>query len=524
MKKTDLAILFILSLLILSINFVYQQHPGYMDSEYYYLGGLQLSKGDYKLPVIWNYLDEANQLPHPLFSYWLPFASILSGLSVSIFGATFFGSRIIFWVLAAGLSPLSYYVGFSVTKNRFIGIISGLLAIFCGYYFKFITIPETFIPSMYLGTIFFLVISRMFNKRIVTIKEYSLLGVICGLLQLSRSDGVIFFLMGLTGILYISIKNKKPTFNSITLPIVIFFGTYILINAPFYFYNYQNFRSFISPATSKAMWIAIYDDTFLYPSSQLSYSYFLRNGLPLRFDQIIQAIKLNFGSFIGVQLLIIGVPLVLLGYYINKNNLIFRIAVVHLTLVFLLMSLIFPLAGGRGGFFHASAANQIIIWIIIAAGLEEFIVWGINNRNWKQIRSRKMFGAAIILFASLLTFIIYQRDVIGDQRNNYRWNKDYSTYAHIESIISNYSHSSNDVVMINNPIGYFYKTGRWSVAIPNSSPGDLISLTDKLNIKFLVLDENIPDRFSQDHLMNIENEFNQIYQNNHNLRIYEKRP
>ena len=524
MKKTDLAILFILSLLVLSVNFVYQQHPGYMDSEYYYLGGLQLSKGDYKLPVIWNYLDGANQLPHPLFSYWLPFASILSGLSISIFGATFFGSRIVFWILAAGLSPLSYYVGYVVTKNRFIGIISGLLAIFCGYYFKFFTIPETFIPSVYLGTIFFLIISRMFNKRIVTIKECSSLGVICGLLQFSRSDGVIFFLMGLAGILYLTIKNKKTSFNSNALPILIFFGTYILVNSPFYFYNYQNFRTFITPATSKAIWIASYDDTFLYPSSQLTFSYFLSNGLLPRFDQIIQAIKMNFGSFLGVQLLIIGAPLGLLGYYKNNNNLIFRIAVIHLTLVFLLMSLIFPLAGGRGGFLHASAANQIIIWVIIATGLEEFIVWGINSRSWKLIRSRKMFGSATILFAFFLTSIIYQRDVIGDQRNNYRWNRDYSTYAYIESIISNYSHTSIDTVMINNPIGYFYETGRWSVAIPNSSPEDLISLAEKMNIKFLVLDENIPDRFSQDHFMSIENEFNQIYQNSQNLRIYEKRP
>ncbi|HSM25702.1 MAG TPA: hypothetical protein VK856_12625 [Anaerolineaceae bacterium] len=522
MKKTDLILLFILSLIVLSVNFVFQQDPGYMDSEYYFLGGLRLSKGDYTLPVIWNYLDGATNLPHPLFSYWFPFASILSGVSIYLFGSTFLGSRIIFWILAAGLSSLSYYVGYSVTENRFIGVISGLLAVFSGYYLKFFTIPETFLPSIYLGTFFFLTLSKLLEKRGGSKKSFSLLGAISGILQLSRSDGAIFFLLGLAGIIFYLRKEDRLPLSDKAKSLGFFIGAYFLIMAPFFLYNYLIFGSLLPPATSKVMWIATYDDTFTYPSAQLTFSYFLNNGLPLRFDQIIEAVKMNSGSLLGVQLLIIGAPLFLLGLIKNRKIIIFRIGIIHLMLVYLLMSFVFPLAGARGGFLHASAANQIIIWVLIAVGFDTFIKWGIRKRNWKLIRSRKMFGSAFIIFAIFLTVIIYQRDVIGVEINNPKWNQNYSAYSQIESIIGKYAQENSDVVMINNPIGYYYETNRWSVVLPNSSPDDLLSLINDLNVKYLVLDENLPDKFNSDHFIIIENYFNLIYQDGETLKIYEK--
>jgi hypothetical protein len=63
-----------------------------------------------------------------------------------------------------------------------------------------------------------------------------------------------------------------------------------------YFYD-----SIFAPATSKAIWIATYDDTFIFPASKLNLNYWWQNALELRSAQIFDAIKLNFGTFLGGQ-------------------------------------------------------------------------------------------------------------------------------------------------------------------------------------------------------------------------------
>ncbi len=165
MKKSDFFLLYLLALLVLSITFIYQSDPGYMDSEFYYLGSRQILSGKLTIPVIWNYLDNPNSLPNPTFSYWMPFASLVSAISMGIFGVSFLGSRILLLLFAAGLAPLAYWLSFKITSNYFTSIIAGLLAIFSGYYLKFLTIPETILPYMILGSLYFFHFGKLFDRK-----------------------------------------------------------------------------------------------------------------------------------------------------------------------------------------------------------------------------------------------------------------------------------------------------------------------------------------------------------------------
>lgn len=524
MKRFDLIFLYLFSLLFLSINLFFQKAPGYMDSEYYYLGGRQLSDGEVSLPVIWNYLDDPETLPHPLFSYWMPLASIVSGISMTIFGSTFNGSRIVLLLLAAGLAPFTYYVGYKITANRFASIIAGSIAIFSGYYFKLLTIPETVVISIYLGAIFFIFAEKILLNSDLPKNQFIkifILGIVSGLLHLSRVDGIIFLLLGIFVIFYYLITNK--TNLKLTLwfsSFLVFVAAYSLIMSWWFFNNLNSFHSIFSPASSRAMWIATYDDTFIYPASQLSPGYWIQNGLALRATQILEAIKLNFGTLLGVQLLIVGLPLFIVGIKRNFRNLLLRIGIIHLLLIFFIMTFIFPLAGPRGGFLHASSANQVILWIIIADGLQGFLEWGIRKRNWKLQRSQKMFGSGFILIILIFTFIIYKNDVIGDGEFG-KWQRDYQKYENIEAIISEYSVDKQDVIMINNPLGYHYSTERWSVVMPNSDPEKLMELVKILNVKFIVLDQNLPEKFGQGHFDVLNEKYSLIYDGPLDIKIYE---
>lgn len=524
MKKIDLLILFSLSLLILSINFIFQRHPGYMDSEYYFLGGKQLSEGKTSLNVIWNFLDDPSGFPHPMFSYWLPFPSILASVSLGIFGETFFASRIIFWVLAACLAPLTYYFSYVIRENRFVSIISGSLAIFSGYYFKYFTIPESIVPVMILGGVFILLSGKVLSGNYKNSLLFWLIGLLTGLLYLSRADGVIYLLLAVGIIIHVLKKSAYNLQKYYLLKGLLFvFIAFFLVIMGLFIYNKFNFGTFISPATSKAIWISTYDDTFAYPASKLTPQYFLEEGLPLRINQILEAIKLNVSSFIGVQLLIIGIPLFIIGLLMNSKNKIIRVAIILLFLITSVMTIIFPLAGGRGGFLHSASGVQIVIWYLIADGLQSFIKWGIQKRNWKMVRSQWMFGSAIVLFVVLITTIVYYKDVIGTGTTDIKWNSEYRKFNDIEIEVARFSPDKSQVIMINNPIGYYYSTGRTSVVIPNATSDNFEALWNTFDVKYLVIDQNLPILFSATHLDLINQNFQLIGKNGQNTKIYQRK-
>ena len=71
--KLRSVILFILSLLLAIFAASFQDAPGYMDADYYFLGGQNLAAGNgFSEQILWNYLDDPNGLPHPCLLYTSP--------------------------------------------------------------------------------------------------------------------------------------------------------------------------------------------------------------------------------------------------------------------------------------------------------------------------------------------------------------------------------------------------------------------------------------------------------------------
>jgi hypothetical protein len=288
-----------------------------------------------------------------------------------------------------------------------------------------------------------------------------------------------------------------------------------------FFSNLQFYGSIFSPASSKVIWIASYDDTFIYPASELTLNYWLENSISLRPAQIFEALKLNLGTITGVQMMVIGIPLFIIGIKRNFKNYIMRIGIIFYMLIFFLMTLVFPLSGARGGFLHSGSAVQILIWIMMADGLQGFFEWGIRKRNWQLKRSQKMFGSALIGLFILFTMIVYKNDVIGDSQEEMKWNQDYLTYAWIETIITQTSEDKNEVIMINNPLGYYYSTGRWGLVVPNAESDQFLKVVQLFKVKYLVIDDNLPEKFNLSHDNLIKDYFKIIQETQSGIKIYE---
>jgi hypothetical protein len=385
------------------------------------------------------------------------------------------------------------------------------------------TIPETVLAYMFLGALYFYFFGNLIRKEKneeIKKREIILLGIITGFLHLSRVDGILFLLLGIGLLFYVWSRRQKIDRKKVFSNLLFFVGSYCLVMSFWFIINFHFYQSFFSPASSKAMWIATYDDTFIYPASDLNLNYWLKNSIYLRPAQIYETFKMNLGTFLGVQLMIVGLPLFFLGAIRNRSDVKMRVGIIYYGLIFILMTIIFPLAGSRGGFLHSISAVQILVWILMADGLQSFFEWGINHRNWKLARSKKMFGSAFIILIILFTMVVYKNDVIGDSVQDIKWGQDYTRYENIENVILETSMDKKDVVMINNPLGYYYSTGRWGIVVPNSEADQFIELVKKFEVKYIVLDKNLPDKFNGSQISIMKNYFEIIQKLPSGIDIY----
>lgn len=180
----------------------FQKSPGYMDADYYFAGGIQLANGKgFTAPYLWNYMDNPVSLPHPSHSYWMPLASIIAAIGMKIAGQnTWFAGRIIFLIIAASIPVITSTLAFSISKRRDLALISGLLAIFAGYYSAFMPITDTFGIYMMLGGVFFLIVQKQGFWMSLG------LGVVAGLMHLTRADGIYWLLISFLVILFLTLE------------------------------------------------------------------------------------------------------------------------------------------------------------------------------------------------------------------------------------------------------------------------------------------------------------------------------
>ena len=83
MKPRHYFFIFLIGLIVRIGVGLLQNNPGYMDADYYFIGGRNLAEGNgFSEFVIWNYLDNPSKIPHPSDGYWMPFASILAAIGM----------------------------------------------------------------------------------------------------------------------------------------------------------------------------------------------------------------------------------------------------------------------------------------------------------------------------------------------------------------------------------------------------------------------------------------------------------
>lgn len=477
-------VLFILALVPPIVIAQFQPAPGYLDSDYYYAGGLQLVNGKgFTEPYMWNYLDGSTSLPHPSHGYWQPLASIVAALGMWLTGQTTYASARLFFILIAALvAPVSTYLAWQFTQRRDLSITSGLLAIFCVYSAPFLGVTDNFGIFMLLGGLYFIIVFQLIqNPKLV--RNWLLLGLLAGLMTLSRSDGLLWlgvtFLFALWRASAISTGKRA---NYVMLNSLITFLGFLLIMAPWYARNFSVYGSIMAPGGSRALWLENYDQTFIYPPSLLNQETFLASGWQQILIIRLKALWLNFQSAFAAHGAIVLFPFILAGFYSNRKHEMIRLAGVAWSILFFVMTFLFPFAGARGAFFHAGAAFQPIWWVLAPLGLESVLAY-LRKRNWGDDQARVIFRAAMVMIVALLTgFVVYLRLF------SLGWTVGEEKYLPLEKLLQKNGIQQDDIVIVRNAPGYYLETGRSALPIPYGDENTVVQVASQFDAYYLVLE------------------------------------
>ncbi len=495
MKRADYIYLFLVALLVAAIVASFEAAPGYMDADYYLAGAIRLAEGHgFSEIVLWNYLDDPAGLPHPSHGYWMPLTSIVAWVGLKAFGflSAFRAAQFPFVFLAALVSPLTAALAWRLTARRELGLLSGVFAAFSGFYLPFLITTDAFGIYMVLGAAFLLIIDN--SQLVISNSQLVIAGILAGLMHLARADGIIWLLVAISFQL-LAISNKQLPITNYQLlfrNIVLVLLGYLLFTAPWFARNQAVFGSLLAPGGSRTLWMLDYDELFSYPASLLTFERWRAAGLGAAMQARLWALGQNLQTALAVQGTIFLAPLIVVGGWKLRKNLTLRLGTVGWLLTLIVMTVIFPFSGARGGFFHSGAALMPLAWALAAVGLDAAVAWAGTRRRWNLRQAQAFFRVGAALLAAGLTFLVVQQRVIGAVSNNPVWGQSEAHYEALEAALAEMGTARDDVVLVNNPPGFYLAGGRAAIVIPNGGVDTLLAVAERYGARYVLLETNHP--------------------------------
>ncbi len=503
MDKRSLLRLFIAALAVSTLAAWFQSVPGYMDAEYYYAGGQQLAAGrGFQEPFIWNYLGDPVGIPRPSHTYWMPLASIVAAGGMLLTGSLDFLSARLFFIFAAALlAPLTANLSYRLLGQRQKALIAGWLAVFPGFYIVYLSNTENFVLYMLFGALIFLILvgaeQTVFNHTRLLRFSFGL-GLLAGLMHLSRADGLLWLLAALAAVFWGWMRfsgaqsgrlvRKKWLWLFATLGVALVgYGTF---TAAWYARNLELFGSLFSPASGRMLWLTDYDQTYSYPAESLTLQSWLAVGMRHHLDDRLEALGMNLKNFLAVQGLVFLLPLMLAGVWRKRYLASTRFAVAMWLVTLVVMTVVFPYAGWRGGFIHSAAAFQPLLWAVAPEGLCGIISAAARRRGWQADRAVRFFSVGAVVLSGLMTAFLGFWLVVGDDLENPAWQRSYRQHLTVEKLLLDVGVTPDTILMVNNPPGFYVATGRSSVVIPNGDPNTVCQVAGRYRARYLVLEQN----------------------------------
>ena len=176
--------------------------------------------------AVWSYATGPLVVPKPAFELWLPMSSLVSALSMTVLGSTWWAAQVGSALLGALVAPLTWAVargaargaGLDARRTRAVAIASGVLAAILGPLVLASAVPDSYLPYLVFSLMAVLLIPPWLGIRDgapaspaggPTWLAGVGLGVLMGLAYLSRQEAIW---LGLTVLLMLAwaLRSRPP--------------------------------------------------------------------------------------------------------------------------------------------------------------------------------------------------------------------------------------------------------------------------------------------------------------------------
>ena len=481
MTRRDYAILGLIALvvgigLLLTVN-----EPGYTDAYYYFNAAERLADGEGLTdPYIWLYLNAPDEIPMPSHTYWMPLTSLLSGISMTIFGGSFTAAQLPFLPLLVMLVLFTAWLGYALGGKPRYGWQAGLLVLAGGYYLPFWMTTDGFVLFGLVGA--GAIACAGCGIQTGDWRYFAAAGALSALGHLTRADGPLLAAVALMVLWWPwQLENRHPDLNR-RLSAGALIAAYFVVMMPWFVRNMVVIGSPLPSGGINTMFLRGYNELFAYPVDW-SLSNFLDWGLGNILDSRLQAGTVNLATWVAVEGLVIVGPLALWALWKQRRHPMLTTFWLYAVLLHIAMTVFFAYPGYRGGLLHSSAA-LFPFWMVLGVmgldmGIEKMAAW----RNWNAPQAKNVFGAALVVMAVFIGVAFSRLQAAAQEGGN--------TYTHVAD-----EYLPDDaVLMVNSPPTWYYYTDLHGVALPDAELERLPEIAERYCVTHLVLDVNVTDSF-----------------------------
>jgi 4-amino-4-deoxy-L-arabinose transferase-like glycosyltransferase len=456
-------LLFVTALVVRVVVMLLFADPAYPDAFYYTNVARELAAGGgLSVDYIWNFVevggslpDEAS-LPIPSNAHWMPLAALVQVPFIWALGPTPLAAVLPFWLAAAAVAPLAYFIARDAGLPIWQSGAAGLLAAVPGGVTPFIGQPDNFALYMLLGGLALWLCARGLRGHR---GSFAAGGLIVGLAFLSRNDGVLLGLPFALAFLYDLLR--APRLSRIGWwPAIACAAGFILVVSPWLLRQIDVFGS-ISPSSAGGRILFITEYRELYSvSSETTLASFLGQGLPGLIESRLMGLGQALLIFATSPMLAILVPFLLLGIWIRRRSRDFVPWFIYAFSLFAFTAIVSAVHAPYGTFLHSAVALLPHAYPLAIVGIAAVVTWIAARRpHWDAPRASRnitfMFVGVIVVvsFAATLT-------------TTNAWRKEGDARAEVLATLAAEA-SPSDRIMSPDAGAYRYHGGWTGIVTPN---------------------------------------------------------
>ncbi len=395
--------------------------PAYPDAYYYANVARELAAGGgFSVDYIWNFVEvggrlpDAGVLPIPSNAHWMPLAALVQVPFIWVLGPTSVASGLPFWLVAAAVAPLTWFIGRDAGMPSWQAAAAGLLVALPAGLAPFLGQPDNFALFMFLGALALWLCGRGLQGGR---RSFAAGGVVVGLAFLSRNDGVLLGIPFALAFLY-DIARRPRGSRIGWWPALLCAGGFVLVTAPWLWRQMDVFGS-ISPSSVGGRILFIREYRELYSvTTETTWESFLSQGIGAVVESRLRGLWDAVRIFVALPLLVLLLPFLLIGSWASRRSRDFAPWFIYALALFLFTALVSAVHVPFGTFIHSAVALLPHAYLLVMLGLAALVDWIASHRHsWDGPRASRNFGLMLVgviaiasVLATLSTVGAWQRE------------------------------------------------------------------------------------------------------------------